>query len=91
MNKWFISNTHFSHTNIIRYTGRPFQSIDEMNQKLIENCNAHIESQDTVFFLGDFGLGTTDFLSDLCSQLFGGGFALFIYKLLLNHLILQLN
>ena len=25
MNKWFISGTHFSHANIIRYTGRPFQ------------------------------------------------------------------
>ena len=71
MNKWFISDTHFSHANIIRYTGRPFESVDEMNRKLIENWNSHIEPKDTVFFLGDFGLGTTDFLTDLCSQLHG--------------------
>lgn len=65
MNKWFISDTHFSHNNIIRYTGRPFQSVDEMNEKLIENWNALVEPQDIVFFLGDFGLGTTDFLKSL--------------------------
>jgi len=71
MNKWFISDTHFSHRNVIRYTGRPFQSVDEMDQKLMENWNAHVEPQDTVFFLGDFGFGTIDFLSDLCSRLHG--------------------
>lgn len=70
-NKWFISDTHFSHRNIIRYAGRPFHSVDEMDQKLIENWNGHIAPQDTVFFLGDFGLGTVDFLTSLCSQLHG--------------------
>ena len=71
MNKWFISDTHFSHFNIIHYTGRPFQSINEMNERLILNWNALIMPEDTVFFLGDFGLGTTDFLTNLCSQLSG--------------------
>jgi len=71
MNKWFISDTHFSHTNIIRYTGRPFQSVNEMDERLIENWNALVELQDTVFFLGDFGLGTTDFLASLCARLHG--------------------
>ncbi len=71
MNKWFLSDTHFSHNNIIRYTGRPFQSVLEMDQKLIENWNAHISPQDTVFFLGDFGMGTSEFLTNLCSQLHG--------------------
>jgi calcineurin-like phosphoesterase family protein len=69
MNKWFISDTHFSHANIIRYTGRPFQSVNEMDERLIENWNALIAPEDIVFFLGDFGLGTTDFLTDLCMRL----------------------
>ena len=71
MNRWFISDTHFSHANIIGYTGRPFQSVSEMNEKLIANWNALINPQDTVFFLGDFRLGTTDFLTSLCSRLHG--------------------
>ena len=71
MNKWFISDTHFSHTNIIRYTGRPFQSAGEMDAKLIENWNALIEPQDVVFFLGDFGMGSTEFLASICAQLHG--------------------
>ena len=71
MNKWFISDTHFSHTNIIRYTGRPFQSVEEMNERLIANWNSLIDHKDTVFFLGDFGLGATDFLTTLCACLHG--------------------
>ncbi len=71
MNKWFISDTHFSHHNIIRYAGRPFQSVEEMNNRLIENWNSLIDPADTVFFLGDFGLGATDSLSSLCSRLHG--------------------
>lgn len=71
MNKWFISDTHFSHANIIRYTWRPFQSINEMDEQLIENWNRHIAPHDTVFFLGDFGLGTADFLGSICARLHG--------------------
>lgn len=71
MKKWFISDTHFSHNNIIRYTGRPFESVHQMNECLIENWNSHINPEDIVFFLGDFGLGSTDFLSSLCKQLHG--------------------
>ena len=42
-----------------------------MNEKLIANWNALVKPQDIVFFLGDFGLGTTDFLTSLCARLHG--------------------
>ncbi|MBS0655911.1 MAG: metallophosphoesterase family protein [Verrucomicrobia bacterium] len=71
MKRWFISDTHFSHDNIIRYTGRPFQSISQMNEQLIANWNAHVHPEDAVFFLGDFGRGSTDSLVPLCKQLHG--------------------
>lgn len=71
MKKWFISDTHFSHTNIIRYTGRPFVSVEEMDQALINNWNACIDNGDQVFFLGDFGLGTIEHLQSIYSQLKG--------------------
>lgn len=71
MKKWFISDTHFSHTNIIRYTGRPFETVEEMNRCLIKNWNDCIDADDQVFFLGDFGLGDVDHLHSICSQLKG--------------------
>ncbi|MFI5342810.1 MAG: hypothetical protein ACHQUC_01180 [Chlamydiales bacterium] len=71
MKKWFISDTHFSHTNIIKYTGRPFETVEEMNGCLIKNWNDCIDADDQVFFLGDFGLGDVDHLHSICSQLKG--------------------
>ncbi len=71
MNKWFISDTHFSHANIIRYSKRPFKTVNEMNFELMKNWNALVAPDDIVFFLGDFGLGTTNFLASLCSKLNG--------------------
>ena len=71
MKKWFIADTHFSHTNIIRYAARPYASVEEMNINLIDNWNRSIGVDDQVFFLGDFGLGDVDHLHSICSQLHG--------------------
>ena len=71
MSRWFISDTHFSHANIIKYTNRPFATIEEMNSTLIANWNQHIAPEDQVFFLGDFGLGHIDHLHAICSKLNG--------------------
>lgn len=71
MKKWFISDTHFSHKNIIKYTGRPFATVEEMDRCLIKNWNDCIEEGDQVFFLGDFGIGDVDHLHSICSQLKG--------------------
>lgn len=71
MKRWFISDTHFSHANIIGYTGRPFETAQEMNQILIHNWNDSIDPDDQVFFLGDFGLGDVEHLHSIYSQLNG--------------------
>lgn len=51
---WFTSDTHFGHANIIKYTKRPFKSLEQMNRTLIRNWNKKVQPTDTVFFLGDF-------------------------------------
>lgn len=53
INVWFSSDYHFSHTNIIRYCGRPFVSSVEMNDTIISNHNDLVKPGDIVYFLGD--------------------------------------
>jgi len=51
---WFTSDTHFFHSNIIKYCGRPYKTFDEMNNDMIKKWNERIKPEDTVYFLGDF-------------------------------------
>lgn len=51
---FFIADTHFGDKNIIKYEGRPFKDVEEMNNVLIENWNSVIGSMDTIFVVGDF-------------------------------------
>ena len=51
---WFTSDTHFFHENIIRFCGRPFNDVEEMNEALIKNWNEAIPEDGVVFHLGDF-------------------------------------
>jgi calcineurin-like phosphoesterase family protein len=57
---FFTSDTHFSHTNIIRYCDRPFADTDEMDEAIIANWNAVVSPDDTVYHLGDIALGPID-------------------------------
>lgn len=50
---WVIADTHFGHANIIRYAKRPFASVEEMNEALIENWNSVVQDHDIVWHLGD--------------------------------------
>lgn len=54
MNTWFTSDWHLSHKNIIKYSRRPFNSVDHMDQTIIQNYNNRVDADDDVYFLGDF-------------------------------------
>jgi calcineurin-like phosphoesterase family protein len=68
---WFTSDLHFWHKNICKYCNRPFETMDEMNQALINNWNSVVKEDDTVFVLGDMGFCGYDKLEPLMSQLNG--------------------
>ncbi len=54
---FFISDTHFDHTNIIKYCKRPFNSTSDMNKAMLNNWNGIVKKNDIVFFLGDIAFG----------------------------------
>ncbi|MBI4064548.1 MAG: metallophosphoesterase [Elusimicrobia bacterium] len=68
---FFTSDTHFNHTNIIKYCGRPFESVEEMNREMIGQWNAAVGQDDTVFHLGDFALGEASEWPKIFQQLNG--------------------
>jgi calcineurin-like phosphoesterase family protein len=53
---WFTSDQHFWHRNVIKYCNRPFETVEEMNEKLVQYWNELVLPDDTVYVLGDFSM-----------------------------------
>jgi calcineurin-like phosphoesterase family protein len=51
---YFTADTHFSHRNIIDCVNRPFKTVEEMDQTILDNINKTVFSSDTLYILGDF-------------------------------------
>lgn len=59
MTRFITADTHFGHTSILescKETRGHFQSVDEMNETIIQNWNAKVNGEDTVYHLGDIAL-----------------------------------
>lgn len=51
---FFTSDLHFDHHNILKFQDRGVKSIQQMNQKIIDNWNSIVGKQDDIYILGDF-------------------------------------
>ena len=73
MGYFITSDTHFGHANILGFEpgSRPFKTIEEMNEKLIENWNGVVTENDTVYVLGDMFMGSLDLIDEIMPRLNG--------------------
>ena len=57
---YYIADLHFSHQNIIQFDKRPYQTIEQMNNDLVNRWNDVITDRDDVYVLGDMFWNTDD-------------------------------
>lgn len=70
-NIFFTSDLHFWHKLMIEKKLRPFSSLEEMNETIIENYNSIITDKDDVYILGDIAFGSAEQNYDCLSRLKG--------------------
>jgi len=68
---YLTADLHFGHENIIRHVGRPFSSVEEMDQTLIRNWNDRVGEEDEVYILGDVTMKGAAWAEDVLGQLRG--------------------
>jgi len=67
---YFTSDLHLNHRAVIPMCERPFDSVEEMNQVLIDNINSRVKKNDTLYLLGDLtNKGTVVSANELISQI----------------------
>ena len=76
---WFTSDTHFNHSNICKSTTkwanaesnnlRDFNSLNEMNDRLITGINSNVAADDILFHLGDWSFGGFESIKNFRNKL----------------------
>ena len=75
---FFTSDTHYSHSNICSATtnwsvnngyARKFDSLEDMNQRLVDNINFLVQEDDILIHLGDWSFGGFDKIEEFRSQI----------------------
>jgi calcineurin-like phosphoesterase family protein len=80
---WITSDTHFGHKNIVRgvtnwrtqdgqipvESTRDFNTVEEMNQRLVDGINTVVDQDDTLIMLGDVSFGGFDNIGNFINRI----------------------
>ncbi len=70
--KYYISDLHLFHKNSIRFDDRPFESLEQMHEAIIQRWNDRVTNGDFVYILGDVSMrGKSEDLIAFVSRLKG--------------------
>lgn len=69
--KFYTADTHFGHKNVIEYASRPYDTIEEMNESLVESWNSCVSPDDTIYHLGDVAFMSKTKTKEICLRLNG--------------------
>lgn len=58
MANYYTADNHFDHKNILKFEDRPFETMDELKEGMIEAWNSVVKEEDTVYHMGDFVFGS---------------------------------
>ena len=75
--KFWTSDPHFGHANVIKYSNRPFADVEEMEYKLILNWNSKVKPGDEVYILGDMFFCKADNAKSIVRRLNGQKFLIY--------------
>lgn len=68
---YFISDLHFGHKNCLSFDARPFKTVEEMDQAIIDRWNETVGFDDDAWILGDISWYNSTKTIELLKQLNG--------------------
>jgi calcineurin-like phosphoesterase family protein len=71
MTYFYTGDEHYGHKKIIVYCNRPFPSVEEMNEVIVDKHNEVVGPNDTVVHAGDFTLAPNHFAQKFIKRLNG--------------------
>lgn len=71
MAKFYISDNHFLHENVILFDKRPYDSVKQMTYAMVDKWNKTVTKNDDVYIVGDFSLGDSKETSKILKKLNG--------------------
>lgn len=76
MTRWATSDTHFFHKNIFKHCPetRPWSSLEEMHEAMIDIWNSHVKPTDHIYLLGDVSFGKREETAAILHKLHGEKF-----------------
>ena len=73
---WITSDTHYNHKNICEGTSnwtsgktRPFQTLEKMNARIVDNINTKVGQDDILIHLGDWSFGGFESIEEFRSRI----------------------